>query len=228
MPTVASAPPHASHGSQVGGTLARVANSGQFVNRHCPLHVACQSGCVLRQSTSLHWPVVIHLSQIDPSPVALRMEFITGRQTAFAAVFSGSLSELYMRDISSRGVLPNRSANGWNLCSVLPFTTNGCLSEPAALPGGDDSGGGHGCWPDGSMPALRAGLPWCWCGLCWLLRCGSGGGCCVGRPWSFAARGVGGDAAHHGGGCIIHAGSSVRVGLAAAGAGAGDVAGGGW
>jgi hypothetical protein len=40
----------------------------------------------------LHLPVVIHLSQSFDKPVALRMALITGRQTAFAVFFSGSLS----------------------------------------------------------------------------------------------------------------------------------------
>ena len=165
--------PFARHGAQVGGTLARVANSGQFVNSHCPFHAGSQSGCVFLQVASLHLPVVAHLSQSVGMFDAFRMALITGRQTAFAAAFAGSLSESYMRDISSLRTLPNWFANGWNICTVFPCTVNVCLPESGAVLGAGASGGGCGCWLGGSMPVLNAWPPWCWAELYCVLRCWS-------------------------------------------------------
>ena len=175
----------------------------------------------------MHRPVVIHLSQTNPKPEAFRRLLITGRQIDLAVGLPGSLSASYTFDISLRSLSPNWLAKGWYIDLDLPLTSNCLLSSSVAAPSGGGSGGGLGCWPGGSMPALKAGPPCWWCGFCWLLRCWSGGGCCICRPRSAAAPGVGGDDAHHGGGCISHAGGSDCAGLAAAGAGAGDVAGGG-
>jgi hypothetical protein len=71
-----------------------VASSGHQVKSHDPFHVLSQSGWRPLQSGILHLPVVTHLSQSPGWPVAFRMAHITGRQVAFAAAFSGSLSAL--------------------------------------------------------------------------------------------------------------------------------------
>ena len=94
----------------------------------------------------------------------------------------------------------------------LGLEYRGCLSASVALFCAGGSGGGRGCWLGGSMPALKAGPPCGWFVLYWELRCGLRGGVCVCWPWPFGARGVGGDADHHGGGCINHGGGSACAG----------------